>query len=105
MITLSHLIYQQACPTVIVHYKDIGISVVIDVSECRSTPNLRQSKNVARLSRYFFKVSVCKIVKKLPIDNARELLASCRHIYDNGKFDLNQKCYQVLPFTLEHESC
>jgi hypothetical protein len=29
---------------------------------------------------------LCKVVKELPIDNAHELLASCRHIYDNGKF-------------------
>jgi hypothetical protein len=44
---------------------------------------------------------LCKIVKELPIDNACELLASCRHIYVIGKPASNQKCYRVLPLTLE----
>ena len=46
----------------------------------------------------------CKVVDELPIDNTRELLASCRHMYDSGKFAFNQKCYRVLQFALEHES-
>lgn len=47
---------------------------------------------------------LCNILKKLPIDHGRDLLASCREIYDNGKHAFDQKCFSVIPLTLEDES-
>ena len=42
-----------------------------------------------------------KIIKELPINNACELLVSCRYIYDNSKSAFNQKYYRVLLLILE----
>jgi hypothetical protein len=47
---------------------------------------------------------LCDILRKLPIEEARNLLLSCREIYDNGKHAFDQKCFCVIPLTLEHES-
>ncbi len=45
---------------------------------------------------------LCDILKKLPIEYGRELLASCREIYNNGKHAFDQKCFSVIPLTLDH---
>src|SRR5882724_11604584 len=36
---------------------------------------------------------VCMIVKELPIENARDLLASCQKIHDNGHYAFTKKCF------------
>lgn len=47
---------------------------------------------------------LCDILRKLPIEDGRNLLLSCREICDNGKHAFDQKCFRVIPLTLEHES-
>lgn len=47
---------------------------------------------------------LCDILQKLPIEDGRNLLLSCGEIYDNGKHAFDQKCFRVIPLTLECES-
>ncbi|KAH7418698.1 hypothetical protein BKA64DRAFT_635816 [Cadophora sp. MPI-SDFR-AT-0126] len=47
---------------------------------------------------------LCNILKKLPFKAGRELMASCRKIYDNGKPAFDQKCFKVIPLSLEDKS-
>ncbi|PVH68773.1 hypothetical protein DL98DRAFT_205456 [Cadophora sp. DSE1049] len=47
---------------------------------------------------------LCNILKKLPIEHGRDLLASCREIHHNGKHAFDQKCFRVIPLSLEDES-
>jgi hypothetical protein len=47
---------------------------------------------------------LCDILRKLSIEDGRNLLLSCREIRDNGKHAFDQKCFRIIPLTLEHES-
>jgi hypothetical protein len=47
---------------------------------------------------------LCDILRKLSIEDGRNLLLSCREICDNGKHAFDQKCFRVIPLTLEQES-
>jgi hypothetical protein len=47
---------------------------------------------------------LCDILRKLPIKKDYNLLLSYREIYDNSKYTFDQKCFRVIPLTLEHES-
>jgi hypothetical protein len=47
---------------------------------------------------------VCMIVKELPIENARDLLASCQKIHDNGHYAFTEKCFHTIPVGLSQRS-
>lgn len=47
---------------------------------------------------------LCNILKKLSIESCRSLLASCHEVYDNGKYAFDQKCFSIIPLTLENEA-
>jgi hypothetical protein len=47
---------------------------------------------------------LCDILRKLSIEDGCNLLLSCREIRNNSKHAFNQKCFHVIPLTLEHES-
>src|SRR6266536_5531263 len=47
---------------------------------------------------------VCEVIKDLPIEDARNFLSSCRHIYHNGKYAFDKICFRVLPVRLESTS-
>jgi hypothetical protein len=47
---------------------------------------------------------VCRVIKDLPIEDARNLLSSCRQIHSNGKYAFDEKCFHVFPVKLESQS-
>jgi hypothetical protein len=47
---------------------------------------------------------VCRIIKDLPIEDARNFLWSCRQIHSNSKYAFDEKCFRVLPVKLESKS-
>jgi hypothetical protein len=47
---------------------------------------------------------LCDILRKLLIEEDRNLLLSYCEIYDNSKYAFDQKYFRVIPLTLEHES-
>ena len=47
---------------------------------------------------------VCRVIKDLPIEDARNLLSSCRQIQSNGKYAFDEKCFHVLPVKLESQN-
>jgi hypothetical protein len=44
------------------------------------------------------------IVKELPIENARDLLASCKKIHDNGQYAFTEKCFHTIPVSLSQRN-
>jgi hypothetical protein len=47
---------------------------------------------------------LCDILRKLSIEDGRNLLLSCREIRDNGKHAFDQKYFCIISLTLEHKS-
>jgi hypothetical protein len=45
---------------------------------------------------------VYRVVKDLPIEDARSFLLYCRTIYDNSKHAFDKKCFRILLVRLEH---
>ena len=65
MVSISDPIDQQACPTVVVDDQDIGIAVIIDISERSSPAHFRQLENLPRSLGHVLKAAVPQVVEKL----------------------------------------
>jgi hypothetical protein len=44
------------------------------------------------------------IVKELPIKNARDLLASCKKIHDNGQYAFTKKCFHMISVSISQRN-
>jgi hypothetical protein len=44
------------------------------------------------------------IVKELPIENACDLLASCKKIHNNGQYAFTKKCFHTIPVSLSQRN-
>jgi hypothetical protein len=44
------------------------------------------------------------IVKELPIENARDLLVSCKKIHDDGQYAFTEKCFHTILVSLSQKN-
>ncbi len=47
---------------------------------------------------------VYKVIKDLPIEDARNFLSSCHQIYSDSKYAFDKKCFHILLVKLESQS-